>query len=107
MRQPPDRLGISERDRKPGRGKHTKFNQPEEDVKTDYNPTAGVKRFLTFVLLALASITVDAVVHVVVANLVEKRVYKVHAGGDAEAQVIPHRRAIQRNKALAFGDGSN
>ena len=107
MTQPPVRLGINKRDRKSRRGKHTKFNQPEKDVKTNCYGTGDMKLSLTIVLLAWASTTADAVVHIFVANLVEKRIYKEHAGGDAEPQVIPHHRVIQRDKTLTFLDGSN
>jgi hypothetical protein len=92
---------------KPGKGKHTKFKQPEEDVKNDYGCTGGVKLALTLVLLGLASATADAVVDVLLANFVEKRVYKERAGGDAEPQVIRHHRAKQRDITLMFFDGSN
>ena len=107
MAQPPVRLGINESDHKPGEMKRTKFNQPDEDVKTDDECTSDMKLPLTVVLFALASTTADAVVHIFVANLVEKCVYKEHAGGDAEPQVIPHHRVIQRDKTLTFLDGSN
>jgi hypothetical protein len=106
MTQPPVRLGINERDRNPGKGKHTKFKQPEEDVKNNYGCTGGMKLALTFVLLALASATVDAVVDVLLANLVEQRVYEERASGDAEPQVIRHHRAKQRDIALTFLDDS-
>jgi hypothetical protein len=105
--QAPVQLGINECDRKSARGKHTKFSQPEENIKTNCDSTGGVKRSLTCVLRALASTTADAVVHVVVANLVEQRVYKVGASDYAEPQVIPHHRVIQSDKTLTFGEGSN
>jgi hypothetical protein len=107
MPQIPVRPGINESDHKPGEMKHTKFNQPDEDVKTNDECTSDMKLPLTVVLLALASTTADTVVHIFVANLVEKRVYKEHAGDDAEPQVIPHHRVIQRDKTLTFLDGSN
>lgn len=66
-----------------------------------------MKLSLTIFLFARASTAADAVIHVFVANLVEKGVYKVRAGGDAEPQVIPHQRVIQRDIALTFLDSSN